>query len=155
DRYGQQRGAGRPLYKWSGDVHVILTAYPKPERASRAPRFAGKSVAGKRIAVLFSVACAAALAQDDPTMVFEAASVKPIPEGTPRTMSGCLGGPGSDDPGRINCEYASLKMLLMRAYQMKTQQIVGPAWLDEVHFNINATVRHGATKEQLNQMYRN
>ncbi len=91
----------------------------------------------------------------DPGMVFEAASIKPFPEGSPIMMSGCMGGPGSDDPGRVNCEYATLKMLLMRAYQVKNQEIFGPAWMESEHFNLTAKVPQGATKEQVNVMFRN
>jgi uncharacterized protein (TIGR03435 family) len=92
---------------------------------------------------------------DDSGIVFEAASVKPFPEGATITMSGCMGGPGSNDPGRINCEYTTLRMLLMRAYQVKSQEIFGPGWLDSAHFNITAKLPPGAAKEQVPVMFRN
>jgi uncharacterized protein (TIGR03435 family) len=105
---------------------------------------------------LFALACGRAFAQaDDSSIAFEAASIKPFAEGSTITMSGCLGGPGSDDPGRINCEYTTLKMLLMRAYQVKSQEIFGPGWLDSAHFNITAKLPQGATKEQVPVMFRN
>jgi uncharacterized protein (TIGR03435 family) len=105
---------------------------------------------------LFALTCGRASAQaDDSGIVFEAASIKPFAEGAAITMSGCMGGPGSDDPGRINCEYTTLKMLLMRAYQVKSQEIFGPNWLDSAHFNIAAKLPPGATKEQVAVMFRN
>jgi uncharacterized protein (TIGR03435 family) len=84
---------------------------------------------------------------------FETSVIKPIAEGTPISMSGCLGGPGSNDPGRVNCEYVTLRMLLMRAYQLKAPELIGPGWLDTVYFNITATVPKGATKDQAPAMF--
>jgi uncharacterized protein (TIGR03435 family) len=107
-------------------------------------------------AVLFTLTCGRAIAQaDDPGIVFEAASIKPFPEGTPISMSGCLGGPGSNDPGLINCEYVTLKTLLMRAYEVKNQEIFGPGWLDNTHFNLTLKVPSGSTKDQMPLMFRN
>src|SRR5882724_7004125 len=105
---------------------------------------------------LFALTCGPAFAQaDDSSIAFEAASIKPFAEGSPITMSGCMGGPGSDDPGRINCEYTTLRILLTRAYQVKSQEIFGPGWLDSAHFNITAKLPQGATKEQVSVMFRN
>jgi uncharacterized protein (TIGR03435 family) len=105
---------------------------------------------------LFALTCGRAFAQaDDAGIVFEAVSIKPFAEGTTITMSGCMGGPGSDDPGRINCEYTTLRMLLTSAYQVKSQEIFGPGWLDSAHFNITAKLPQGATKEQVPVMFRN
>ena len=86
---------------------------------------------------------------------FEAVSIKPYPEGTPIRMSGCQGGPGGDDPARINCEYTTLRMLLRRAYDAKASEIFGPGVLDSEHFNIVAKVPAGATKDQVPAMFRN
>jgi uncharacterized protein (TIGR03435 family) len=46
-------------------------------------------------------------------------------------------------------------MLLMRAYQAKAQEIIGPSWLDGAYFNIDATVPRGATREDVPIMFRN
>jgi uncharacterized protein (TIGR03435 family) len=107
------------------------------------------------IITLFALSCGRIFAQAADTITFEAASVKPFAEGTPIMMSGGLGGPGSDDPGRINCEYTTLKMLLMRAYKVKSDEIFGPGWLESAHFNITAKLPEGATKEQVPVMFRN
>lgn len=64
---------------------------------------------------------------------FDAAMIKPIAEGALMTRSGCIGGPGAADPGRVACENVTLKMLLMRAYQAKAQKIIGPAgWMEPI-----------------------
>jgi len=86
---------------------------------------------------------------------FEAVSIKPFPEGTPIMMSGCVGGPGSDDPGQIKCEYMTLKMLLMRAYKVRNQEIFGPGWIDSTRFNILAKVPQGATGDEVRAMFGN
>lgn len=110
----------------------------------------------RRVIALAVLACGGAFAQpDDPAITFEAASIKPFPEGALMMMSGCMGGPGSDDPGRIKCEHVTLKMLLMRAYRVKNQEIFGPGWLDTAHFNLDLKVPQGATKEQVSIMFRN
>jgi uncharacterized protein (TIGR03435 family) len=99
------------------------------------------------------LAFAAAQTNDNPA--FEAASIKPFPEGAMIQFSGCMGGPGSQDPGRINCQYVTLKQLLAQAYQVKAQEIFGPPLLDGPHFNITATLPAGATRDRLRAMYRN
>ena len=105
---------------------------------------------------LFACVAARAPAQPaDSSVTFEAASIKPFPEGTGISMSGCVGGPGSDSPGRIDCEYVSLKMLLMRAYKVRNHEIFGPGWLESTHFNILAKLPAGATREQIAAMFRN
>ena len=108
------------------------------------------------VVTLFALTCSPAFCQPDGrALTFEAASIKPFPEGTPRSMSGCLGGPGSDDPGRINCEYATLRMFLMRAYQVKNREIIGPGWMDSTHFNLTAKLPPGASKDDASAMFRN
>lgn len=84
---------------------------------------------------------------------FDAASIKPCPEGAPIQLSGCMGGPGSDDPGRIRCEYVTLKALLQRAYKLRPSEIFGPSWLDSARFNVEAKLPAGATKEQEPAMF--
>jgi uncharacterized protein (TIGR03435 family) len=98
------------------------------------------------------MAAHASMQEADSSVTFEAVSIKPFEEGT---GSGCQGGPGSDNPGRIDCHYVTLKTLLMRAYKVKNQEIFGPGWMDSTHFNILAKVPQGATKEQVPVMFRN
>ncbi len=87
---------------------------------------------------------------------FEVASVKPSP---PVPPSGGVyfgpprGGPGTPDPELITWTYARLRELLMTAYDVKTYQIYGPAWLNTERYDIVARVPAGATKKQVNAMW--
>src|SRR5579863_2424950 len=92
------------------------------------------------IPILILAAGSAFAQADDSSVVFEAASIKPFPEGQLRQFSGCQGGPGSQDPGHVDCQYVTLKMLVMRAYKMKSQEVFGPKWIEETHFNVMAKV---------------
>ncbi|MGD1072507.1 MAG: TIGR03435 family protein [Bryobacteraceae bacterium] len=87
---------------------------------------------------------------------FEAATIKqpPPPDGN-RMFIGINGGPGTADPGRINYENVSLKMLLTKAYGVQDYQISGPDWLDSERFNVAAKLPDGATKEQFQKMLQN
>ena len=55
---------------------------------------------------------------------FEAASVKPVPLGTP--YGGMRGGPGTSSPGMIHYEATTLRAIVARAYGVQRFQIVGP-----------------------------
>jgi uncharacterized protein (TIGR03435 family) len=95
-----------------------------------------------------------------PLPSFEVASVKvaeqPKPDGQGRMFirRGCRGGllPRSTDPGTLTCENTPLKALLVTAYDLKSYQVEGPAWLDADGFDIVAKVPPGTTKEQFNLM---
>jgi uncharacterized protein (TIGR03435 family) len=105
-------------------------------------------------ASVLALACAAAYGQPSPQ--FEVATVKPDPpsaDGRIRVM--LRGGPGTNDPGRINYEGVTLKDLLSTAYAVKNFQVQGPAWLDTERFNVVAKVPEGTTKEQFNVMLQN
>ncbi|HWE48860.1 MAG TPA: TIGR03435 family protein [Bryobacteraceae bacterium] len=93
--------------------------------------------------LLLSVCAAAEI--DRPS--FEAASVKRVQHGRPG-IGPLRGGPGSDSPGQISGA-ASLKDLLMRAYEMKAYQIDGPSWMDTERYQILAKISVGATPEQV------
>jgi len=96
------------------------------------------------------------LGQATPRLEFEVASVKPADLPTGGFISlGPRTGPGTSDPSRVNYRLATLKGLLMTAYDVKTYQVIGPSWLDTERFDIVATVPPGATKEQVNIMLQN
>lgn len=79
---------------------------------------------------------------------FEVASVKvsttaPFAGGRPMPdriaeMIGFSGGPGGKDPGRFTCTGVSLKILLVRAYGMRSYQISTPAWMETERYDIAA-----------------
>ncbi|MBZ5578638.1 MAG: TIGR03435 family protein [Acidobacteriia bacterium] len=94
-----------------------------------------------------------------PSPTFEVASVKPAAPpnfgGRGLVIGGRRGGPGTPDPERFSWPYASLKNILMFAYDVQPYQIAGPAWLDSQRYDLVATVPPGATKEQFHQMLQN
>jgi uncharacterized protein (TIGR03435 family) len=91
---------------------------------------------------------AAAHAQPTPSRpAFEVASVKPVISG--RGGPGPLhGGPGTDSPGELTGA-ASLKALLMRAFNLKAYQIAGPAWMESERYQITAKISPDATRERI------
>jgi len=101
-----------------------------------------------------------ALAQDTPP-AFEVASIKISDRGEMVDILGASfdawmrGGPGSNDPGRISFTNASLRSMIMSAYEVKRYQISGPLWLATAYFNVLATVPPGASKEQVKLMLQN
>ncbi len=74
---------------------------------------------------------------------FEAASVK-------RTDRCAI--QNSVDPGMVAFHGDPLKVILMEAFTVKRDQIVGPSWLDADCFSIDAKIPPGATKDQLPAM---
>jgi uncharacterized protein (TIGR03435 family) len=82
---------------------------------------------------------------------FEVASVKPAaPQGA--GSFGMRGGPGSPDPERIAYSNVAMRSVLMNAYDVQSDQISGPAWLDSARFDIDAKIAPGATREQFRIM---
>lgn len=63
-----------------------------------------------------------------------------------------IGGPGTDDPARINAEQITLARLIYVAYDVPFDQISGPVWLQEDRYEIIAKVPQGSTKEDLKLM---
>jgi uncharacterized protein (TIGR03435 family) len=84
-----------------------------------------------------------------PPPAFEVASVRPAARPAGRGMVN-IGG----DAGRVNFAGATLKDVLMRAYNVKGYQIAGPSWLDSEYYNIVAKVPDGVPKEQIPAMLR-
>lgn len=58
------------------------------------------------------------------------------------------------DPARVSYS-ATLQQLLMRAYQVRIDQISGPQWLQTERYNIAAKVPEGAPLEQIPEMLQN
>jgi uncharacterized protein (TIGR03435 family) len=97
-----------------------------------------------------------AFGQPAPNQTFEVASVKPsapVPPNGGVYFGPPRGGPGTPDPGLITWSYATLRALLMTAYDVKTYQVAGPAWLNTERYDIVAKVPAGAAKEQVNAMW--
>ncbi len=90
---------------------------------------------------------------------FEVASVKPAPppSGDRRVFmfGGGRGGPGTDDPGRLTFENATLMTLITKAYNVATYQVTGPAWLESERYDVIAKLPPDTTKEQSAIMLQN
>jgi uncharacterized protein (TIGR03435 family) len=105
---------------------------------------------------LFLFVASSARGQASAREEFEVAAVKPFtpnPDGTWSVRT--EGGPGTSDPSRIRYVNPTLKILLATAYGVGYSVISGPAWLDSERCIIEATIRPGSTKEQVNQMLQN
>ena len=94
------------------------------------------------------LSAAAGFAQSAPG--FEAASVKPAASTSARQS--LRGGPGSGDPARITYTNATLMAVLLRAYDVKAYQAIGPDWLSSQRYDIAAKIPPGTTKEQFQRM---
>jgi uncharacterized protein (TIGR03435 family) len=91
-------------------------------------------------------------------LTFEEASVRPsapVPKEGGVYFGPPYGGPETPDPGQITWSYATLRGLLMTAYEVDAYQVSGPAWLGSERYDVGAKVPAGATKEQVTVMWRN
>ncbi len=99
-----------------------------------------------------------ALAQDPAKLEFEVASVKPAaPPGGRGGLIGMRGGPGTNDPTRLQYNGMPLKMLVVNAYDVKPYQVNAPGWMGsfDARFDVVAKIPEGATKEQVRVMLQN
>lgn len=82
----------------------------------------------------------------EPRPAFEVVSI------TPRNNSQ-RPGPPRIDPGRVSYPNATLKFLIMRAYDVANYQLHGPSWLDEPNsFSFSARIPDGASEQQIPAM---
>lgn len=102
---------------------------------------------------------------------FDAVSVKPSGPISSATGRGTMtrdvlkGGPGTADPGFMHCAVCALADVVVKAYDLETYQLSGPAWLmDEVipsgprvpgDLEISAKVPGGTNEQQLRLMLQN
>ncbi len=94
-------------------------------------------------------------ASADATLTFTVASVKPS-QLPPAGAAGRQGGFAPlTEPGRLRFPAVTLKTLLMFAYDMKDFQIVGPDWLGDERFAVEATMPADTTQDQTRTMLRN
>jgi len=95
---------------------------------------------------------------------FEVVSVKrqmqtPIdpfqPERVVASLPGRTGGPGTRTPDRVRYSQFTLLGLIKEAYDLHPDQVVGPSWLREDHFTVEALLPPGTTKVAFRQMLGN
>ena len=97
-----------------------------------------------RLATAIALSAIGALAaQNADQPRFEAASVKRADRCTLKNTV---------DPGMIALNGDPLKVVLMEAFNVKTDRIVGPSWLDTDCFTIDAKIPEGAARDQLPAM---
>src|SRR6266700_3360382 len=86
---------------------------------------------------------------------FDVASVKTV-KLAPHPVFGNHGEPGTSDPNRIHFCCVGMFSLLMRAYDVEIDQIIGPSWIMENMgpnlYQIDATMPAGTTKTQYQLM---
>jgi uncharacterized protein (TIGR03435 family) len=88
----------------------------------------------------------------DPSLSFEAASLKRSPPNSTLTMRG---GPETASPGRVTYTGLPLSLILQMAYPLERYQIEAPDWLGTEAFDIFANVPAGASRNQFRVMLRN
>src|SRR6185437_7515221 len=105
--------------------------------------------------LLASLAICGAAALAGP-LSFDVASVKPAePDANGRIFAmPPSGGPGTNDPGKIQWTGATLMNLVVTAYEVKPYQVTGPDWMRAERFNVTVTIPSGATKDQVPAMWR-
>jgi hypothetical protein len=89
---------------------------------------------------------------------FDVASVKTVNLAS-HPVFGNRGGPGTSDPGRIHLCCVGMFSLMMRAYGVELDQIVGPAWIMENMgpnlYEVDAMMPAGTTNTHFQLMMRN
>jgi uncharacterized protein (TIGR03435 family) len=107
---------------------------------------------------LLAASCYCAAQNPDPSLTFEVASVKTAsqPAGFVTSKKSAAGSvPASADPIRFSRRNATLASLLLAAYELRPQQLIGPQWLTSERYEIEAKVPEGATAAQQLVMLRN
>jgi uncharacterized protein (TIGR03435 family) len=89
------------------------------------------------------LAASAAMAQS-----FEAASVQPAGAARGRALRG---GPGTGLPGELS-GIASLKSLVLRAYDVKDYQVSAPSWMDSERYQVEAKIPPQADRAAVSKM---
>lgn len=109
--------------------------------------------------LLLAMGCCAAAQTADSSLTFDAASVKVTgaAESAAFTVQKKAAGsaPAGADPILFMRRRATLASLLMAAYALKPQQVVGADWLTTERYDIMARVPDGATTPQQMIMLRN
>jgi len=110
----------------------------------------------KSIAVLSVIPLCVWAQQDAAPPSFEVASVK-VAE-APKMLGGGgggvfrVGGCGKPDPALVRCSGATLRAILLRAYDVKNYQIEGPDWINTENYDVMAKVPEGVPADKVPAM---
>ena len=112
-----------------------------------------------RVSALLLLTFSIAIAQQAAPPAFEVASLKAAGSAEQVTMTPNGGravrisrGCRKPNPGSVNCTNATLKMLLVQAYEVKNYQVEGPAWIDSDGFDLLAKIPSGVPVAQVPAM---
>jgi uncharacterized protein (TIGR03435 family) len=97
----------------------------------------------------------AAAAPVQPTVAFDAASVKPATLFADPTSGKTIYQMGlrrDRTHGLLRCNYCNLQLMLGYAYELKDNQIIGPSWLSEDTFQVEARMPAGVSEALVRQM---
>lgn len=111
----------------------------------------------KRFLAGLILASAAAFGQASPPLRFEVSSVRPGADPVELLRSGKVSGCiqcTQVDGSRVTIASTTLLSLLMTAFGVRGDRISGPSWISSQHYEIQAILPAGATKEQLPEMFR-
>jgi uncharacterized protein (TIGR03435 family) len=108
---------------------------------------------------IYCAALSASLFAQTPTKLsFEVASIKPLPP--LMTLAEDLKSGKFDlqklgttiDGARVDIGATTLSELIIRAYNLKVYQVVGPDWMPSQLFEVHAKIPEGVSKEQIPEM---
>src|SRR5215510_14863912 len=99
--------------------------------------------------ILLLAALAVAHAQSP---AFDVVSIKLSPPAAGSTV-GSRGGPGTRTPGGWTCQNMSLYNIVWIAFNLRSQQLVAPDWMNEPRFDITAKIPEGDTREEFYLMF--
>jgi uncharacterized protein (TIGR03435 family) len=83
---------------------------------------------------------------------FDVVSIKLSPPDAGSTVSSG-GGPGTRRPGVWTCQNMSLYNIVWIAFNLRSQQLIAPDWMNEPRFDITAKIPEGTTREQFFLMF--
>jgi uncharacterized protein (TIGR03435 family) len=103
------------------------------------------------LATFLLAGCAVLVANAQPQQsAFEVASIKLLtPEQLDQAVVSGGGRIVTQDPSLLSYPFITLKILLMRAYDLKPFQISGPDWLNDANYQLSAKLPAGATEDQI------
>jgi len=144
----------------TGPVRLLISFEPRWRSITERPRETLTIPRILKLSLFLAGAVFCQTAADSPS--FEVASVKRagIDSDKPeqRSSGGHVVSTGSrttESPSEIDYQNTTLMALLMRAYDIKQNRIVGPDWLDIEHYDIVAKLPSGAPQADIPLMLQN